>query len=308
MLGEGAIVIGAMATVAILLARRRLPPAALGALAGLVVMLAMIALGRGVFGVGTTAQPRYVYEGAIFVLLLLSALIGRRADHVPATRGEAVLATAIVTFTVVALLRNLPILQASSTLVDAAGELRAVIALTEKYGAARLDAPIKPGDRFGIPPPAALEALMAAHGRLDTDRLRPTVVVPPTPEQRDRALWRVLGETVRPTATTEPRPAPLPTLLEAHDVITAAPCLTLAPGGSVTLELSAGGAVAIRGAGPWSIGFGREADPQPTSVLKVDVGDGWQRVSVPTIGADVPYRLRLKSGAPDPAALCAIAD
>ena len=306
--GEGILAIGAAVTVAALAFRRSLPPPAFGAVAGLVVLLAMIALGRGVFGVGTTGQPRYVYEGVVFVLLLASSLVGRRAAHKPSTRGETVLATAIATITIVALARNLPILQASGTFVDAAGELRAVIALTARYGAERLDAPIPPGDRFVIPPPIELERMMAAHGRLDTDRFRPSLVVPPTPEQRDRALWRVLGGTVRPTVSTAPSPVPLPTLLEAHDVTISGRCLTVAPLGSVTMELAAGRSVALRGPGRWVIGLGHEVDPQQTSVLNADIGDSWQRIAVPGIGAETPYRLLLRSLSSTPATVCAAPD
>ena len=153
MLGEVLLYLAGLLTLAILAVRRTIPPRAVGAAAGITVMLAMLAIGRGAFGVGTAAQPRYVYEGVAFVLLIASALIGRRTSLRPATPIGAVLTTAVVVLTAIALARNLAIIPGGAgVFVENAGELRAVISLTERYGPGRLDAPIAPGGRAFIRP------------------------------------------------------------------------------------------------------------------------------------------------------------
>jgi hypothetical protein len=293
LIGQGLYLAGLL-TLALLATRRSVPPRVIGAAAGITIMLALLAIGRGVFGIGTTAAPRYLYEGVVFVLLAGSALIGRRASLRPTTPGGAVLVAAVVALTAVALARNVAIIPGGAAFfVDAAGELRGVIALTDRYGPERLDAPIPSGGRAFVPSPSELLAHMAAHGRPDSDIFRPTVVVPPTPEQRDRALWRVLGATVKPTPGAEPMATNTPVLLMAQGVVVDGPCLDVRPGGSVTVEVAAGGAVAIRGHGRWSIGLGHEADPQPTTTMTADLVDGWHRVAVPDLEDGVPYRLAL---------------
>jgi hypothetical protein len=298
MLGEVLLYITGLLTLAILAVRRAIPPRAVGAAAGISVMLAMIAIGRGVFGVSTVEQPRYVYEGVVFILLIVSALVGRRVSLPPTTPGGAILATAVVVLTAVALIRNVAIIPGGAgVFVAHAGELRAVVSLTERYGPERLDAPIAPGRRAFVPSPSELQTFMAAHGRVDSDILRPTVVLPPTAEQRDRALWRVLGQTVEPVPASEPSGSSPPILLTAQGVTIDGACLDIRPGGSVMVELGAGEAIVIEGPGRWSIGLGHEADPQVNTVLSPTIGDGWHRVAVPDLADGIPYRLALTRAA-----------
>ncbi len=266
------------------------------------MMLALIAVARGVFGISTTQQPRYVYEGVVFVLLAVSALLGRRAATVPKSPTGGVVLASIVTLTLVAVVRNVGMLDGGAAyLVEAAGDLRAVVALTERYGPEQLNAPPPAMKTWYIPAPKDLVRIMARYGRLDDDVFRPTVVVPTTPAQRDRALWRVLGGTVLPSPTSPPTGAPPvngggqppPRILMATGPLTLDGGCLLLEGPSVTVE----GSVTVIGPGAWTIGLGRESNPQPVDFLDRDHRG---RV-VPDLGARPRRRCDLQVGAPSTA-------
>ena len=134
---------------------------AVGATAGLAMMLALIAVARGVFGVSTTQQPRYVYEGVVFVLLAVSALLGRRAAAVPKSPTGGVVLASIVALTLVAVVRNVGLLDGGAAFfVEAAGELRAIVALTDRYGPEQLNAP-PPAMNPYVPAPKDMVRIMA---------------------------------------------------------------------------------------------------------------------------------------------------
>jgi hypothetical protein len=245
-----------------------LSPRAVGAAAGLAALFATVTLGRGELGLNYVATtPRYVYEGAVFLILGVAALLGRPA-------AQALPAIAVVALVIVA--TNLAAMPAGAKqYIDQAGEVRGVIALTEAYGPERLNQP-PPPTRFStyVPAPAAMLDAMAKYGRLDRDVFHQGVVLPPTAEDLDRALWRVVGGVVLPSPAAAP----------------SGPCLRV----DAPITLLVTDHVTISGAGVWQVGLGRWAQPQGQDALTATLGAGWYSVRVPDLGDGAAYRLALR--------------
>jgi len=260
--------------------RRRLSPRAIGTAVGFVALIASIGLARADLGLEYVATTsRYLYEETAFALLAASALLGRRADFVPRTAGEGALTTAIAGVTVLVVGFNLAALPAGAQqFVDHAGETRAVLFLTDRYGPDRLSGPASPSREYRpyLPPPRELLEATAKYGRLDRDIFRQGVVFPPSPYDLDRALWRLVGGVVVPTPGTEPGTA----------------CLTIDGPGAVLLPVR--NSVTILGAGEWTIGLTRWAPPQPSDAVTITLADGWYTVRVPDLGDSAMYRLDMR--------------
>ena len=292
------------------LVERRPQPRVLASAAGLAVMFGLIGLTRGAYGLGTTNQPRYVYEAAAFALLGASALIGRGADALSNPRDldwtakRTLLVAGTILLTIVGLVRNIQILPGGAAFfADAAGELRATLALVDRYGGRfALREPVLV-DRFYVPSPAVLSDAIAAGGRPDVDVFRPTLVLPPTAEESDRALWRLIGGNLQPVATLPPasRAPPHVTAMTGAVLSLDRGCLTIginqtSAQTSLTIRMAEGEAIAILGSvrARWSVGLGRDAPPQAVDTMSVLIGGTtWQEIRTPTLGDQSVFQLLL---------------
>jgi hypothetical protein len=175
---------------------------------------------------------------------------------------------------------------------DQAGVTRGVVSLIGRYGLDRLTEP-PPPPQFPtyIPPPRDLEAVMAQSGRLDRDTFRSNWILPPTPEQMDRALWFVSGGAVQPAKTSLSPDGDAPTIIDASGpgITTQDACLIMSGGASVAIRTRT--PVLLQGVGSWTIGLGRDAPPQTGDELQAIIADGWYSVGLPALGDGAEYRL-----------------
>lgn len=295
----------ALAAGGVAVVRRELRPTTVGAGVGLATMLALIAIGRGEFGVDTTAQPRYVYEGVAFLLLVGSGLIGARVTPDSRTRVGDLLAAGLSCLALLALVHNVTMIpQGAKVFADNAGELRATVRLADRYGAKlRYQPPPAIGGIY-VPTPEHLARVMPAFGRVDTDIFRASIVLPPTNEQLDRALWRLVGGVVQPQPILEPpRGLKPPSILRvsALSVDVDGSCLALRPRAApprlVVVTAVVGGGISVWAdrSGPWSIGLGRDADPQDVNSLIATIpGASWHRIRLPELGDESSFLLTLR--------------
>ena len=305
---------------------RGVPAVALGGVTGLLVMFTLIAIARGIYGPGTTNQPRYVYEAVVFALLIWTSLLGRAATglvrhtdsgpRVVTSRGLVVVA--IVTLTYIGIARDIQILPGGAAFfADAAGELRATIALMDRYDSGL---PIKPPSslsRFYLPTPEQLSRAMTAAGRLDRDVIRGTLVLPPTPEESDRALWRVMGGFIEPTTTSPPgdvRRGPRVVAAEGIVLDPTGGCLLVQDDGampkqSVTVVVPDGGTITMLagGTGRWTLALGRLAPPQAEDAISMTLDDvTWQRIQAPQLGDGSTFQIAITMPGPTskPTVIC----
>jgi hypothetical protein len=283
-----ALVAGTLAVAAVVRAWRRiLDPRVVGAAAGLALLLVLIGVGRGGDGYGRANGPRYAYEVVALLLILTSALIGRRGDILP-TLDEAwryrpafvtLFTTLLAGALVLGLYHNVPLLRSGAAFYrEAAGELRAQMALADRYGN-NLNLVAPASDRWSIPTPSQLDRWSAIYGSPAHDVLAPSDVLEPTAVERDRALWRLVGGTLAPVSVPGPAsPAPGAT---APAVMSVAGASLTSAGACDVLDMpSAGGAVqasivvlvpdgaallvSVDRAGLGAVGLGRELPPDST--------------------------------------------
>jgi hypothetical protein len=291
---------------------RSLDVRAIAAAAGLVVLFVLIGLGRGQFGVEQASRSRYLYFGVAFVLLGFSAVLGGRAaaavrrigSRLPVTPAGAVIGALVVFLAANGLLfnaRHLP--RSAQSFAQAAGELRAFVSLADQYGVAL---PYDPPPVTGIyiPAPAILRELIGTYGSPTRDALVPSVVRPPTPVERDRALWDLAGGVIAPQPVAPPAPSsePPPTMEALGDarVSVDAGCLVVRsrPGsaGTATFVVPDGSfiLVSVAEGGDGAVRLGRDAPPDSIDQRVVSFPAGsWLRFDVPRLGDGSVFGVQL---------------
>jgi len=291
---------------------RRLDARAVAAASGLVVLFVLIGLGRGQFGVEQASRSRYMYFGVAYVLLGFSAVLGGRAEAaarrigsgLPVTPAGAVVGALVVVLAAIGLLSNARQLPGSAQFfAQAAGELRAFISLSDRYAVALpYDPP--PVTRIYIPAPAILRALLGMYGSPASDALVPSVVRPPTPVERDRALWDLTGGAIAPQPVAPPPPStgPQPTIQALADARLSvdAGCLVVRsrPGsaGTATLGIPDGSfiVVSVAEGGDGAVRLGRDAPPDSFDQRVVSFPAGsWLRFDVPRLGDGSAFGVQL---------------
>jgi hypothetical protein len=320
----GALVIGWALVQARARARARsLDVRAVAAAVGLVVLFVLIGLGRGQFGVEQASRSRYLYFGVAFVLLGCAAVLGGRAEVVARRIGSRQRVTAVgaVTGALVMLLAgngllvNARLLPASAEFfAQAAGELRAFIALADRYGSVLPYRP-PPITRIYIPAPAILRELFGVYGSPTSDALVPSVVRPPSPTERDRALWDLTGGLLAPHGVAPPTVAagPPPTVeASGHARLSIdAGCLlvrsTAGSAGTVTLRVPEASFVLVMVAegGDGTVRLGRDAPPDAFDQLGVSFPAGrWLRFDPPRLGDGSMFGVQLVLPAGSTARIC----
>jgi len=284
---------------------------AVGAGLGLVVLFVLIGLGRGQFGVEQANRSRYIYFGVGWALLAICAVFGRHADDAvrrfagdgQPTRRSALAGILVVGIAANAVLVNAAGLPGSAAFfAEAGGELRAFVALTDQYGPALPYRP-PPVTRIFIPPPIVLREYVREYGNPVHDVLAPSVARPPTPVERDRALWDLTGGWVAPQPVAAPAPSSgsppaVESLADAHLSVTAG-CLVVqsmaGSAGTVTLSLADGSAVvaSVAEGGNGAVRVGRDAPPDGFDERGVAFPPGaWLRFEVPPLGDGSVFRLQ----------------
>jgi hypothetical protein len=280
------------------------------ALVGLIVLFVLVGLGRGQLGVEQVSRSRYLYFGAIFVLLALVPLVGRRVEaalhsFVRSRRLTLPLALAGITMALAAngFVSNVQRLPASAQFFgQAAGELRAYVMLAEQYGPDLQYRP-PPVTRVYIPAPVILRGLFAAYGSPMQDALVPSVVRPPTPVERDRALWDLTGGAMAPQPVSPPTgvgPPPAVTAVGHASLSAEAGCLLLhsevRSAGSVTFSVAEGSSILItvNDGGDGFVRLGRDAPPSPINQLALSYPPGaWLRFDTPRQGDGSVFGVQL---------------
>jgi hypothetical protein len=302
---------------------RRLVILAVGGGLGVVVLFVLIGLGRGQFGVEQANRSRYIYFGVGFVLLAICAVFGRRADEAfrrlagpgrltPVAALAGVLVAAFAANAVLANAVRLP--DDARFFAESAGELRAYITLADRYGP---DLPYQPPQvtRIFIPPPSILGGYLREYGDPVRDVLLPSVARPPSPVERDRALWDLTGGWVAPQPAAPPTPStgspPAVDGLAQARLSVSAGCLVVesmaGSAGSVTLSLPDGSAVLVSVAegGNGAVRLGREAPPDPLDERGVAFPAGsWLRFQVPPLGDGSVFGLQFALPAGSTAHIC----
>jgi len=291
---------------------RRLDVRAVAAAAGLAVLFVLIGLGRGQFGVEQASRSRYLYFGVAFVLLGFAAVLGGRAEAVArrigsglrVTPAAAVVGALVVLLAANGLLFNARQLPAGARFfAQAAGELRAFVALADQYGVALpYDPP--PVTRIYIPAPAVLRELIGTYGTPTSDALVPSVVRPPAPVERDRALWDLTGGVIAPQPVAPPAPStgPPPTIeaLRGARVSLDAGCLVVrsraGSAGTATFGVPDGSfiLVSVAEGGNGAVLLGRDATPDAIDQRVVSFpADSWLRFDVPRLGDGSVFGIQL---------------
>jgi hypothetical protein len=277
-----------------------------------VLLFVLIGLGRGQFGVEQASRSRYIYFGVAFALLGSAAVLGSRAEAVarrigsrlPVTPAGAGIGALVVVLAANGLLSNARQLPASAQFfAEAAGELRAFVALADQYGPGlSYDPP--PVTRIYIPAPGILRQLLGKYGRPTSDALVPSVVRPPTPVERDRALWDLTGGVIapRPVAPPAPSTGPPPTIEALGDARLSvdAGCLVVRsrPGaaGTATIGVPDGSfiVVSVAEGGGGAVRLGRDAPPDSIDQRMVSFPAGsWLRFDVPRLGDGSAFGVQL---------------
>jgi hypothetical protein len=334
-----ALAIAAVALAVWRLRSRRLPIRAVAAAAGLLALYLLIGLGRAQLGDDQAQRSRYLYEAAAFLLVGLASLVGGAADPLARLsaeprsnepspiRREVLLDMApglLVLFLVaIGLFQNVRQLPPGARFFrEAAGELRGTFALMERYGPTLPYQP-PPLTRWSIPSPADLARISAIWGSPARDVLVASVVKQPTALERDRALWRVVGNATHPRAIDAPVGAPtadevaagsarasappgrLPTIVASSGatIVSIGDCVVLRAGNvagktgmTVDLKLSDGASVAVMTitGGNGAVSLGRESRPDALDQASTVYPDRtWAAIGVPRLGDGSVFTLRL---------------
>lgn len=318
---------------------RQLPMRAVAAAVGLLVLYVLIALGRAQLGNAQAQRPRYVYEAAALLLVGLASLVGRagdplaepaprpRADATEPVRREvlremapALLILGLVAIGVVENARQL--VPGARFFQEAAGELRGTFALMDHYGSALPYQP-PPPTRWEIPSPTELLIATEDWGSPARDILVSSVVRRPTALERDRALWRLVGDATHPRAIEAPTGAPTtdalvgvsalpPATPGRSPAVVALTGATLEPTGTcmvlraansaatsgmkVDVKMSDGASVAVLtdGGGSGAVSLGREWRPDPLDRAITAYPDRtWTAIAVPRLGDGSTFTLQL---------------
>jgi hypothetical protein len=302
---------------------RSLVVLAAGAGIGVVVLFVLIALGRGQFGVEQANRSRYIYFGVGFVLLAVCAVFGRRADEAVrrlagpgrATRFGTLGGLLVVALAANGVLANAALLpESAGFFAEAGGELRAFVVLADQYGSALPYRP-PPVTRIFIPSPTILDGYLREYGNPVRDVLVPSVARPPTPVERDRALWDLTGGWVTPQPVAPPAPSTaLPWVVDGlaqARLSVSAGCLLIesaaGSAGTVTLSVVDGSSVlaSVAEGGAGAVRLGRDAPPDPFDERGVAFPAGsWLRFEVPPLGDGSVFHLQFVLPAGSTARFC----
>ncbi len=201
---------------------------AVAALVGLLAELTLTGLVRGQFGVAAATASRYVYVGAIFVLVAGAAWVGREPSP-----GRPLVRVAVVgALLLPALIGNVDLIfRGRDHFLAKANEARAVVTI------ALAEPPVPGIDEqaiFALPTISRLRLLVAEHGSPLHDSLLGRGFAAPPSAALDRALIGL----VSPGFRVEPAPGPRPdfdppTVVGTHDSVTEpdGSCLRLAATG-----------------------------------------------------------------------------
>jgi hypothetical protein len=296
---------------------------AVGAGLGVILLFVLIGLGRGQFGIEQANRSRYIYFGVGWVLLAICGVFGRLADDAvrslaggrQLTRRGAlvgVLVVALAANGVVANAARLP--DSAAYYAGAGGELRAYVALADRYGSALPYRP-PPGTRIFIPPPAIIREYISEYGDPEHDALAPAVARPPSAIERDRALWDLIGGWVAPEQVAAPTPStgspPAVEELSQARLSASAGCLVVrsmaGSAGSVTLSVADGSSViaSVAEGGNGVVRLGRDAPPDQFDQRGVAFPPGaWLRFEVPPLGDGSVFGLQFVLPAGSTTRLC----
>jgi hypothetical protein len=325
---------------------RRLQIRAVAAAIGLLALYLLIGFGRAQLGDAQGQRSRYLYEAAAFLLVGLASLVGGAADPLaghsgrsagPGANGPSPIRRQVLLEMgpglLVLVLVGIGFFQNVRQLVpgarffrEASGELRGTFALMERYGPALPYQP-PPSMRWSIPSPADLTRTSAIWGSPARDVFVPSVVKQPTALERDRALWRVVGNATLPRTINAPPGAPtadevasgsarapatpgrLPTVVASTGatLVSIGDCVVLRPanvatksgmttGMTVDLRLIDDTSVAVTtiAGGNGAVSLGREARPDAFDQASTVYPDrSWVAIGVPRLGDGSVFTLRL---------------
>jgi hypothetical protein len=286
------------------LARVPVSARALGGLAGLVAMYTIIGLVRAQISPSQPTVSRYLYEGVVLVVLVVSGLLGDRLAAGRVSRDapwSVALAAGLAVLLVSGLVHNASTLLAGRREWTArANEARAYIALLDAVPAALIRSPVEVP--WTIPDPPAMRRLIARHGSPARDALLPSVVPRPKAADRDRALFRYVGGHFRalPAAGGSPAEAPRVIGLAGGRLTPRADgCLVLVPERrteTLIVQLPDGQALDVTptGAGDLRAYLGREEPPQRATETEIPLPAGRvTRLGLPVLGDGEPWLVRL---------------
>jgi hypothetical protein len=289
-----------VAVAAVGLVRRAVPPRALAALIGVVVMYGTIGLVRVRFGSDYAVQPRYVYVAAFFLVVCISSTLRPlRADgHLG--RVVSVGVVALVAISVVS--GAFALREGKHRAEGMAKYTRAFVGAAVDYAGAPWVDPTRRA--FGMPLPNVVPGLVRQAGDPRRDTLVPWLVGKPLIGDADGAKALLFGRNFRAQLGSPPTtPAVLHVIVATNvDIQPVGGCLigssTLA-GGFVTLWVPGGGVATVTATATAEVvarigrgGAQREntriAVPltagDTTAILVPDTGDGpWQlKLDLPT--------------------------
>jgi hypothetical protein len=304
-LGRGIGSVVAIATIGavwLMVAMGRRPPSA--AIAGAIAVVTFLAIAGLVrvdrsLGSEMAAAPRYITTTAVLLAITIAGLIGRPRD----ATGAGLRALALVPIVVIALVANgQALVRAGDRYATEATGLRATIAVWTEMQ----DAPAVRGSSHLPLPPDELGRVLAIGGSPTRDELRPTVVLPVTARDRDRALFSLVRDDLL-IALAGPAAGDPPAVDAAEGTFQATAsgsdgCLVDRPDGADNLtwfRIPSGGSfrVVTDGSGVLTIHLAREADFQATAAVRHPVTTTVAyRVTVPDLGARPPWRVAIKLG------------